>query len=76
MKYSEITVFTNSENAELVAYFLQEVCMDGVSIYDKRDLLSNYGWDYKSESAEQVYGGGVVVKENCKQVDADGVLHF
>ena len=76
MEYSEITVFTNSENAELVAYFLQEVCMDGVSIYDKRDLLSNYGWDYKSESAEQVYGEEVAVKGYCKKEDTDGVLHF
>ena len=47
MKYSEITVLTNAENAELVAYFLQEVCMDGVSIYDKNDLYNNPSWDYK-----------------------------
>ena len=44
MDFTEITVFTNSENAEVVAYFLQEVCLDGVTILDKNDLYQNASW--------------------------------
>ena len=76
MKYSEITVLTNAENAELVAYFLQEVCMDGVSIYDKNDLYNNPSWDYKDESAEAVYCDEVKVKGYCNKEDTQRVLNF
>ena len=34
MLYSEITVKTNRESAELIAYFLEEVCMEGGVIMD------------------------------------------
>lgn len=76
MKYSEITVSTKSESAELVAYFLQEVCMDGVSIYDVRDLYENATWDYKDESADAVYSDEVKVKGYCNEEDTASVLAF
>ena len=76
MDYSEIAVYTTSEMAEVVAYFLQEVCMDGVSIYDKKDLYDNASWDYKDESADLVYGEEVVVKGYCEQEDTSRVLDF
>ena len=62
MNFSEIAVYTTSEMAEVVAYFLQEVCMDGVSIYDKKDLYDNPSWDYKEEGIELQYASEVVVK--------------
>lgn len=76
MDYTEIAVYTTSEMAEVVAYFLQEVCMDGVSIYDKKDLYDNASWDYKDESAELIYEDEVVVKGYCEQEDTERVLHF
>lgn len=76
MKYSEITVNTKSETAELVAYFLQEVCMDGVSIYDVKDLYENATWDYKDESADAVYSDEVKVKGYCNEEDTASVLAF
>lgn len=74
MDYCEITVRTNTQNAELVAYFLQEVCMDGVSIYDKNDLDSSKSWDYKDDGAELVYEDEVLVKGYCEQTELDSVL--
>ena len=62
--------------AELIAYFLQEVCMDGVSIYDKFDLYNNSSWDYKDDSADLVYDDEVVVKGYCEQEDTQRVLDF
>ncbi|MCM1290208.1 MAG: 50S ribosomal protein L11 methyltransferase [Corallococcus sp.] len=76
MKYSEITVFTNSQSAELVAYFLQEVCMDGVSIYDPKDLYQNPSWDYKDAAADSAYCSEVKVKGYCNLEDTEGVLAF
>ena len=76
MKYSEITVYTNSQCAEIVAYFLQEVCMDGVSIYDQKDLLENTSWDYKDAQAEQLYDNEVKVKGYCNLEDTTSVLNF
>ena len=76
MDYSEIAVYTTSEMAEVVAYFLQEVCMDGVSIYDKKDLYDNASWDYKDDSADTVYESEVVVKGYCEQEDTERVLDF
>lgn len=76
MKFSEITVHTVSEAAELVAYFLQEACMDGVSIYDKKDLYENATWDYKDDAADAAYGGEVTVKGYCNKEDTASVLDF
>ena len=76
MDYTEIVVYTTSEMAEVVAYFLQEVCMDGVSIYDKKDLYDNASWDYKDDTADLVYEEEVAVKGYCEQEDTDRVLHF
>ncbi len=76
MKYSEITVLTKSESAELVAYFLQEVCMDGVSIYDRKDLYQNSSWDYKDDCAEMAYDDEVKVKGYCEKEDTASVLDF
>ncbi len=76
MNFSEITVFTNSQNAEVVAYFLQEVCMDGVSIFDKNDLYTNASWDYKDDNADAVYADEVMVKGYCNLEDTDSVLNF
>ena len=76
MDFSEIAVYTTSEMAEVVAYFLQEVCMDGVSIYDKKDLYDNASWDYKDDTAELVYDDEVVVKGYCEQEDTNRVLDF
>ena len=76
MKYSEITVNTKSETAELVAYFLQEVCMDGVSIYDRKDLYENATWDYKDDCADAIYDDEVKVKGYCNQEDTASVLDF
>ena len=76
MDFTEITVYTNSENAEVVAYFLQEVCLDGVTILDKNDLYQNASWDYKDDSADQVYADEVMVKGYCNVEDTDSVLTF
>ncbi len=76
MDFMEITVFTNSENAELVAYFLQEVCMDGVCIFDKNDLYTNPSWDYKDNDAEVIYADEVMVKGYCNLEDTESVLTF
>ena len=76
MKFSEIAVYTTSEASEVVAYFLQEVCMDGVSIYDKKDLYVNPSWDYKEDGIEQRYANEVVVKGYCNLEDTDSVLDF
>lgn len=76
MYYSEIAVYTTSEQAELIAYFLQEVCMDGVGIYDKKDLYDSPSWDYKDDSAEQMYGSEVAVKGYCNVEDTERVLCF
>ena len=77
MLYSEITVKTNRESAELIAYFLEEVCMEGgVSIYDINDLLDNPSWDYKDDVAEKPYDKEVLVKGYCETEDTDGVLDF
>ncbi|MCH5156848.1 MAG: 50S ribosomal protein L11 methyltransferase [Clostridiales bacterium] len=76
MDFSEIAVYTNSLMAEVVAYFLQEVCMDGVSIYDIKDLYDNPSWDYKEDGIELNYSDEVVVKGYCNLEDTDRVLHF
>lgn len=76
MKFTEITVRTNSQSAELVAYFLQEVCMDGVSIYDKNDLYNNASWDYKDDIAEKIYESEVLVKGYCEIENTPSVLTF
>lgn len=76
MEFSEIAVYTNSEKSEVVAYFISEVCMDGVSIFDVNDLYDNPGWDYKDEGIELRYGGEVVVKGYCNVEDTDSVLDF
>lgn len=76
MNYSEITVSTTSQAAELVAYFLQEVCMDGVSVYDKADLYNNSSWDYKDDSADLQYGAEVLVKGYCELNQTDSVLAY
>ncbi|MCM1533696.1 MAG: 50S ribosomal protein L11 methyltransferase [Corallococcus sp.] len=76
MQYTEIAVYTTSEASEVVAYFLQEVCMDGISIYDKKDLYDNASWDYKDDSADMQYCDEVVVKGYCNLEDAERVLDF
>ncbi len=76
MEFSEITVYTNSENAEVVAYFLQEVCLDGVTILDKNDLYTNSTWDYKDENADVIYADEVMVKGYCNVEDTNSVLTF
>ncbi len=74
MLYSEITVKTTSQAAEIVAYFLQEVCMDGVSIYDIHDLYDNPSWDYKDDIAEKPYDKEVLVKGYCNLDETESVI--
>lgn len=50
--------------------------MDGVSIYDVKDLYDNPSWDYKDEGIELQYASEVVVKGYCNLEDTDSVLHF
>lgn len=76
MDFSEIAVYTTSEMAEVVAYFLQEVCMDGVSIFDINDLYTNPSWDYKEDGIDLQYDSEVVVKGYCNLEDTDSVLDF
>ena len=77
MLYSELTVRTNRQSAELVAYFLEEVCLpDGVSIYDINDLYDNPSWDYMDDVAERPYDKEVLVKGYCNTEDTDSVLDF
>lgn len=76
MIFSEITVKTASEASEVVAYFLQEVCMDGISIYDRNDLYDNASWDYKDDSVELNYADEVIVKGYCNVEDTERVLDF
>ena len=60
MKYSKITIKTNTATSELVAYFLQKNSVDGVCIYDKNDL-NNPTWDYADENAFENFEEEVVV---------------
>ena len=78
MQYSEITVKTNRQSADLVAYFLEEVCLpDGISIYDINDLYDNPSWDYKDDVADKPYDSEeVLVKGYCNREDTDSVLDF
>lgn len=76
MDFSEIAVYTTSEMAEVVAYFLQEVCMDGVSIFDINDLYTNPSWDYKEDGIDLQYDSEVAVKGYCNLEDTDSVLDF
>lgn len=77
MRYSEIAVYTTSQASDLVAFFLQEVCLDGISIYDKKDLYDNPSWDYKDDSADSIYDTDeVIVKGYCNIEDTDSVLLF
>ena len=66
MKYTQITVKTTSQASELVAYYLQEVCLDGVSIYDKADLYSS-SWDYVEENFVNNYDQEVIVSGYCEK---------
>lgn len=77
MRYSEIAVYTNSQSSDLVAFFLQEVCLDGISIYDKNDLYDNPSWDYKDDVADKPYDEfEVIVKGYCKLADTENVLAY
>ena len=78
MDYTEITVKTNRQSADLIAYFLEEVCLpDGISIYDINDLYDNPSWDYKDDVADKPYDKEeVLVKGYCNQEDTDSVLDF
>lgn len=77
MRYSEIAVYTNSQSSDLVAFFLQEVCLDGISIYDKNDLYDNPSWDYKDDVADKPYDEfEVIVKGYCNLADTENVLAY
>jgi len=76
MKFSEISVKTLSQTAELIAYFMQEISVDGVSIYDKKDLYENPSWDYLDDDVEKTYGEEVIVKGYCNVEDTESVLDF
>ena len=65
MKYDEITIKTNSATSDIVAYFLQTYCLDGITIYDKNDLLTNSSWDYVDDHAFENYVDEVIVKGYC-----------
>lgn len=77
MRYSEIAVYTTSQASDLVAFFLQEVCLDGISIYDKKDLYENPSWDYKDDVADKPYDEfEVIVKGYCNLDETDSVLAY
>lgn len=77
MRYSEIAVYTTSNSSDLVAFFLQEVCLDGISIYDKNDLYNNPSWDYKDDVADKPYDEfEVIVKGYCNLDDTDNALSY
>lgn len=77
MRYSEIAVYTTSQSSDLVAFFLQEVCLDGISIYDKNDLYNNPSWDYKDDVADKPYDEyEVIVKGYCNLDDTENVLAY
>ena len=77
MRYSEIAVYTTSQSSDLVAFFLQEVCLDGISIYDKNDLYDNPSWDYKDDVADKPYDEyEVIVKGYCNLDDTENVLAY
>lgn len=73
--YSQITVSTNTATSELVAYFLQECCMDGVSIYDRKDF-DNGSWDYADENAVNNYSDEVLVKGYCNIEEVENALAY
>ena len=75
MKYTQITVKTTSQASEIVAYYLQEVCLDGVSIYDKSDLYSS-SWDYVDDNFVNNYDQEVTVSGCCEKENTDSVLCF
>lgn len=73
--YSQITVSTNTATSELVAYFLQECCMDGVSIYDRKDF-DNGSWDYADENAVNNYSDEVLVKGYCNIEEVENAVDY
>ncbi len=75
MKHTQITVITNTVSSELVAYFMQEHCYDGVSIVDANDL-SVANWDYMDDSVPASYTEDVLVRGYCSIEDTDSVLIF
>ncbi len=75
MKHTQITVTTNTASSELVAYFMQEHCYDGVAIVDANDLaIAN--WDYIDDSVTEGYTDDVLVRGYCSIEDTDSVLIF
>lgn len=76
MRYAEIAVYTTSQASDVVAFFLQEVCLDGISIYDKNDLYNNPSWDYKDDAADKPYDENeVIVKGYCALDDLNSALN-
>ncbi len=75
MKHTQITVTTNTASSELVAYYMQEHCYDGVAIVDASDL-SIANWDYIDDSVTEGYTTDVLVRGYCSIEDTDSVLIF
>lgn len=75
MKYSQITVTTTSQASELVAYFLEQVCLEGVNIVDKSDLAVG-NWDYIDDTVESSYDNNVYVIAYANIEDTQSVLLF
>ncbi len=75
MKHTQITVTTNTISSELVAYYMQEQCYDGVCIVDANDL-SIANWDYIDDSVTASYTTDVLVMGYCSIEDTESVLLF
>lgn len=77
MKWSEVTLITTHEGADLLSDALFEVGCGGVSVYDKQDIKDIYNsdivWDYideklLSEQDKRVFVKGVIGEECKKEI--------
>lgn len=65
MELTELTIETNSDFSEMVAYILEENGAEGASIIDKKDYYFVLGydyWDYMDEELENSYSDKVIVR--------------
>lgn len=69
----KITVFTTTGCSETVAYFLEELTANAVTVYDIRDL-DECGWDYVEKGVRESFGQEVSVVAYCAESDEEQIL--
>lgn len=73
MKYTEIKIKTTTLGSEILGDVLQELTGEGVSVYDKKDLLDDT-WDYKDDAVEKDFDREVILNGYVLSDRKDEVL--